>query len=362
MTGKNLPLFYIFIIMTVIASCKSGPVGPPGRSEIEELRDPFIVPKIVWSSPLSGSVGPYPFTAQNGFREHRFILQFNKLMDMKSVAEAITFGPNAGAGISLFYVESIDQTKIKGTLKGVYLIGQEYFIVVDSTGKDLNGNHLVEPDTVHFLPEPYFRITVPNRLSERKNVEPAICCIDLVFNNKADTSSLNRSVHIDPPLDSGGLWFNELDEFGDGFLARTYTAPGLIPDTTYRIVVTTGVQDTSGHNLKENYAFEFITEPFKLVVWSPQINGAKNVKRVNFKLGFKFNSRFYSHSILKGWKTSPAITGVFDWGITWFTFTASDTLRAQTTYSIALGPEMTEVHGRPLANPITLTFTTGDSL
>src|SRR5258707_2474438 len=73
------------LLLGWLSACKgpSGPVGADGAG-FESLTDPQIRPKVIFTEPSDGTVGPYDSYNQVQIR-------FNKIMDLSSLRRAIRF-------------------------------------------------------------------------------------------------------------------------------------------------------------------------------------------------------------------------------------------------------------------------------
>ena len=198
----------LFPVLFLLSSCIKGPQGPAGPSEADELTDPSVKPKVIWTFPENGQTGPI-----SNFNES-ISIRFNKIMDISTVNKSLQLSPQSGyARIDTteensFPTGDLIFIDIQSDSSYRWNIGQTYTLTVATTLKDINGNSLQSPYVLSFTPEPYFRVTYtyPNNAATNvsRNNE-----IELWFNNTINYSTFLSSISISPPVSGSWNYYGE---------------------------------------------------------------------------------------------------------------------------------------------------------
>lgn len=256
--GTNMKIRLLCILSTVffLSSCKGpqGPTGPTGASGADALTDPTVKPKVLWTFPANGQIGPI---AELHNLNNTVSVRFNKILDVSTVNRSIQISPSAGyihldtTGISvpsgdvIFILPHADSSDV------FWAIGQSYTFTILPTLKDINGNSLSAPYSFSFTPEPYFRVTssIPQN---GDTAVPTIAAIEIVFNNNINFSTFQSSISILPTI--SGYWSAYLPS-----RMWFYRGQNLNPNTVYVVTLGTGVKDMQGRALSSPYTFSFTT-------------------------------------------------------------------------------------------------------
>jgi Bacterial Ig-like domain len=235
--------------------CKgnTGPTGPTGASGADALTDPTVKPKVFWTFPANGQIGPI---AGLEIGNPGASIRFNKILDISTVNRSIQISPSVGYN----HLETTDISVPSGDVilvplrsdsSIVWAIGQTCTFTVLTTLKDINGNSLSAPYSFSFTPEPYFRVTssIPQN---GDTAVPTIAGIDIVFNNNINFSMFQSSISILPTI--SGYWSAYLPS-----RMSFYRGQNLNPNTVYVVTLGTGVKDVQGRTLSSPYTFSFTT-------------------------------------------------------------------------------------------------------
>jgi Bacterial Ig-like domain len=242
-------------IIVVSGGCKgnTGLTGPTGASGADALTDPTVKPKILWTFPSNGQIGPIAelYNVNNAVS-----IRFNKILDVSTVISSIQISPSAGYNhldTTEISVPSGDVITIhlRADSSVVWAIGQTYTFTVLTTLKDINGNSLSAPYSFSFTPEPYFRVTssIPQN---GDTAVPTNAAIEIVFNNNVNFSTFQSSISILPTI--SGYW----SAFPPNWISF-YRSQQLNPNTVYVVTLGTGVKDVQGRTLSSPYTFVFTT-------------------------------------------------------------------------------------------------------
>ena len=243
----------LLVTIAFIYSCE-GPQGPTGPSGADALTDPNVKPKVIWTSPFDGQVGP--ITNFWG----SITIRFNKIMDISTLNRSLELLPSQ---TGYAWIDTNNTGLHNGDVAYIGLnsdsttyweIGQTYTFTVLSTLKDINGNSLLSPYSFTFTPEPYFRVTYtyPQNGSTKVSRQPYI---GMDFNNRINFQSFQSSVSISPSIPGNWVYF---DSYNEVYLN---SASELSPNTEYIVTLSTGMQDAQGRALPSTFTFSFTTGP-----------------------------------------------------------------------------------------------------
>lgn len=243
----------LLVTIALIYSCE-GPQGPTGPSGADALTDPNVKPKVIWTSPFDGQVGP--ITNFWG----SITIRFNKIMDISTLNRSLELLPSQtgyawidtnGPGLHNGDVAYIGLNSDSSTY---WEIGQTYTFTVLATLKDINGNPLTSPYSFSFTPEPYFRVasTYPQNGSTKVSRYQYIY---IGFNNRINFQSFQSSVSISPSIPGNWEYYDSYNE------VHLNPASELSPNTEYIVTLSTGMLDAQGRALPSIYTFSFTTGP-----------------------------------------------------------------------------------------------------
>jgi hypothetical protein len=244
---------YLLYIATVslIGGCRGpeGPQGPVGPSAIDELTNPNVKPKVIWTFPSNGQVGPISNLGDD------ILVRFNKLLDASTVNQSIQITP-----LHPWFarIDTNDTRVITGDMIDIDIdadslywnIGQMYTITILTTLKDIHGNTLQSPYSFSFTPEPYFRVTYVYPRNGSTGVS-RYTDIDIEFNSFLNTT-IGSVVSISPPVSGSWSSYSRIYHY---FSPSTE----LSANTTYVVTVTTAAIDWQGRSLQSAYTFSFKT-------------------------------------------------------------------------------------------------------
>lgn len=246
-------------LTAVLSSCIKGPEGPAGPSGVDALTDPQVKPKVIWTFPADGQVGPI-----ENFGDGMSI-RFNKIVDYSTVNKAITISPVSGYAridTSNYLLTTpypfaptgdLVVARVAADSSVLWEIGQTYTVTIGTALKDVNGNNLESPYSFSFTPEPSFRVRQTYPPDGESDV-PRYSSIEIDFNNTLDLQSIDSSITITPLL-SGS--------FG-GTSYYVYFSPdsAFSKETLFTITVITRIRDIKGRALSKPYQFSFTTSQY----------------------------------------------------------------------------------------------------
>ena len=361
----------LFVIITVVLaifsfSCKEK-ITDSGDSVLtmrDELTDPNIDPKVVWTFPADKSTGPY--TAYNNTSTQYFKVQFNKLMNLNtfttssvrikgfstSVDLYITQNSSQALNLLQFYVEN---SRTGNTMN--FEIGKTYTVEIDSTVEDIHGKRLGGKYSFSFTPEPSFRIrtaypsngdTLLVSQSSSSSASPAV-----YFNSPITSSSLS-AIHLAPAV--SGKWL--IDTYSKSYAYFSPTS-SLAFSTTYTITVDQGMKDAYNNVLPQQYTTSFSTTAFKVNTTSPQ-DGTVNLSLYSGYAIYIYLSGPVDYTTLdQAFSITPAIQGdLSNSGSNQIVFYINTQLAPGTTYTCRLDTTLKAKNGTALSAPYSFSFST----
>jgi hypothetical protein len=239
--------------LLLLCACKGpeGPLGPMGASGADALTDPNVKPKVIWTLPSDGQIGPITYFY------NRLSIRFNKLLDVSTINRSIQMSP-PGTGYAI--IDTNNTSALVGDVISVALftdssymwaIGQKYTCTILPTLKDINGNALSASYSFSFTPEPYFRVTTTYPM----NGQTAFMLsqgIQMNFNNAIDFSTFQSSVSLSPAV--SGSWVHGGDNYVYLLLSTPYN-----PSTKYLMTLGIGMRDEQGRALPSPFTLSFTT-------------------------------------------------------------------------------------------------------
>lgn len=350
-------------------------------SSKDELTDPAVQPKVIFSSPSHQSVGPYPLYAPGDqYSRPNIILRFNKLMrkesvqpgtirvsgfdrpvvvrlmsnyyyyrDVKnSVADHATSDDFYNDLFSLSISDSSDY--YYGGARSTYRIGQLYTLTIDSTLEDINGNRFSGAFNLTFEPEPAFRVTSMIPLNGSKDVD-RFTTMTLAFNNKVN-AAIFSSLQVTPS--TPGVW--RIAQYDSHYVSYYPTSP-LGYNTLYTMTAASGAQDVDGNVSTRSFASTVRTIAFQTTSQWPR-DRATNIP-TSTNISIEFSGGIDTATARAAFSISPPVAGIFysayDRQLQFF---PQQELASGTTYTVSLSTTLKSVEGVSLAAPLTFRFTT----
>ncbi len=349
--------------LLALQACE-GPQGPPGAG-FGSLDDPGLMPAVVYTYPEMNSSGPYPdfYFSYCEFEYCSFYsmiqIRFNKFMDVTSVRRAVSLTSTFGdirtdtndvvaLGGDVVMVTPNDTNGSRYNVR--YRVGEVYTLRIDSTARDVNGNHLTTPFTSTFVPEPYFRVTGISPDDGASGVNTALTA-RLSFNGEID-SSIFPFIRVEPPVafQPQFSWRpNELYLSFNSFLSN---------GTTYTVSVDSGAPDAAGHPLGSGFSASFTTAGFGISNYYPP-DGGSGVSLTS-RLEIAFSSRIDTASFRRAFSILPPIDGrlrLNTYGA-YATFEPGGGWDELTTYTATVDTNLSSESGTKLDASFTWGFTT----
>lgn len=305
-------VFLIVLISSIFLflanGCDDSPITNNYYNNADSLNNPNILPKVIFTNPANGSVGPFydldPTQYYNSYRP--LLIQFNKNIDRYN------FGNNSitlKTENKLIYIyQPSDQIRISNILlfdaPAPYLAGKTYTLTIDTTFKDIHQNKLNAPYVMSFIPEPKFRLLF--LYPSEKHIDPNnTTALWIKFNSPVDTSIFN-SISITPH--TNGSW-----QIGDNYSTDSLTLQFFFDDTlkfntTYTVSITGNAKDKNGLVIDKAYQFSLKTDPFSVYAAGSNWELGPGGFYVYSDLYFRFNAEANPSTINNSITMSPNIS------------------------------------------------------
>jgi len=325
---------------------------------LDQLVDPAIMPKVIYTYPPMNSQGPYdefPLTYQH------IEIRFNKIMERSSIRRAVRLSaPNSLIRIDSLYFYTnygdeylaypVGPTPYPQDL--LWEIGASYRLEVDTSALDVNGNRLLPAFSTTFTPEPFFRVMSAYPRNGAVGVQTDELP-QVVFNSKVDESILSL-LQISPALPNAYFRY-----FYDS-TRIDYAHPGapFANSTTYTVTIPAAAHDKAGNYLQSPLSVSFTTAPFAVFSTYPP-NGATQVG-IGDPVLVNMTGLVDSATVRQAFSISPAVPGVLNAysASPQFGFTPRVGFASLTTYTVTISSMLKSLGGDPLSSPYQYSFTT----
>lgn len=335
----------IFCLSILACRGPDGPQGPMGPG-IEQLTDPSILPRVLYTIPAPYSQGPYGHPT-------RLIIGFNKVMDPDWLRRSMRISSSYGRTIS----DGSQVQMTTGNVASTYIYARDQHwriqeactVRINSTARDINGNALTPPFSMTFIPEPFFRVKYSSPTSGDTLV-PTYERLYLEFNTPVD-STIYPSIRIQPHV--AGRWWPDFYYPGIYFAPSTQFAA----NTTYTLRIETSARNIYGDQLPTLYTLSFSTGAF-------QVNGSypKPGQRTNdlwSSIRLSFTELLDTSSVPGAFSTIPILQGRFEYSIpphNSFWFTPDELLERNKRYRVTVSTAIRSESGQNLLAPYVFEF------
>jgi len=366
------------IIITFLG-CKNPPDSPVTNNyyySTDSLTDPTIKPKVIFTNPANGAVGP--FVGDELYTSHiypQIFIQFNKFMDVVNFnSNSIRLTTKEGAlPLSLLNFGYSPNGLFNILVYGFsykYFANKVYTVTVDTTLLDANGYKLSSPYVFSYTPEPQFRVYSgsPSSYTDTGVVDPeSFSPITIDLNSKIDSTFFSK-IQISPPIN--GQWvINPYSPYSsspsDSTAAYFISRDTLQFDTKYTVSVSAGGTDVNGLLMKAPYQFSFTSQPFAIInsSWSSS-TGPGGFTVIDY-FDFVFNGFIDTSSV----RSSISITPSISFNLSFYTVDGGflnfliypdvQQMQRNTTYTATINNTVRSIKGAHLKSPYSLSLTTG---
>ncbi len=372
MTLRGLLFFFMIGIVFFAAGCSDSPteVNNYYYLSADSLSNPNIKPKVIFTSPANGAVGPFEnLDPTNSLEQPKITIQFNKLVNIYDVSSDDIFLQYGEHRVPLLLINRNGDNNsnfltniLIFKLREFYKVKKTYKLVVNKSLKDVHRYNL-EPYEISFLPEPEFRII--HVFPTTEDVEPAgidqngYYKIRIKFNSKIN-SAISKYLTIEPNIN--GVWLLKDDSITVDFYPK-----GIIKhNTQYTISISGEAQDSYGNKIKSPYSFSFKTAPFKVECRGYISYTGSDGFLIFNNFSFRFNEPVDTTSVRQSLTVSPAI----DFYVRYLSSTddhiqhlkinlESSQMKPNTVYSIKFDTSLRSIYGDHLLKPYVFSFRTG---
>jgi len=365
-------LFVTLILL--LFGCKDGPVTNNYYSSTDSLSDPGIKPKVIFTNPANGAVGPFNSDDVYGsLSTPQIVIQFNKLMDDYNIG-----GGSGSIRLTTdkssypLYLLSLNNTPglsnvLIFSLGYKYLANTKYTVTVDTTLFDMHGYRLSAPYIFSYLPEPQFRVysCAPSSYNYPDGIYPgSFSPIILNLNSKIDSTFFSK-IQISPSI--AGHWaLNGAYYYSSDSTTAYFTSTDTLQfDTKYSVTVQAGAKDVNGLAIKAPFLSSFMTQPFEVSSSGWSSTTGPGGFMVMSDIYFSFNAAVDTSSVRSSISISPGLSFnlSFVYGNGGSTeidvMPNTQQMQRNTTYKITINNTVRSSKGTFLKNPYSISVTTG---
>ena len=341
-------LILIFLIGSLSGCKKKTPtptVAPTQPTATPTQPPQTMPPALVETDPLPG--------AQIGLK-NPITFYFNQPMDRSSVQGALTGEPVLSGSFTW-----ADDSSLTFTPDSSFLPDTSLTINIAATAQSAKGMALLRPINLSFTTRGYLNLAQSLPVNGSNDVDPTSAVV-AAFNQPvvplgADPASLPAGFTLTPSAQGRGEWVNTSTYI-------FYPQPALSGGASYQVSLNPDLTSTAGSPLESVPDWSFQTVLPRLVSALPADN-VYNV-RLDTKVELIFSYSMDAASVEANFSLQAAdgssVAGQSAWNedFTTFTFTPTDLLQRNTTYSVVLGAAASALGGTPLGSQIRLTWYT----
>ncbi len=231
------------------------------------------------------------------------------------------------------------------------LANTTYTITLSDSLMSRAGTHLAQPFSMSFTTAP-FRVSSTSPSDGLTDVSLA-ASISVVLTDYYDTSTVRSSVMISPSVP---LLYS-LKDNSTSFTLRPLN--GFQSNTSYIVMLTTGLHSKRGDSLAIGASFSFTTTSFAVSFTNPQ-DGQMNVNLSTTPTVY-FNEAIDTGSVRSAFSISPQVGGdlLLSPGSS-FSFRPFNLLDPNTIYTVTIGNSLASANGSRLAQSYSFSFSTGN--
>jgi len=339
---------------TATASATPTPLPPKPVVPYTPVPEGEIAPAVIWRSPQRGET----LAPETGIE-----LVFDQPMARETVGRALTVQTAAESPVAVpgELTWRDDRTAVfkpgKALARNV-----AYDVILTQDATSTTGTPLREPLVFRFTTAGALEVTQVVPAPGTMDAE-ADMLITVMFNRPVvpltslkQMENLPNPLTIEPAVAGKGEWLNTSIYV---FRPEKPLAGGL----TYRVTVTSGLQDLSGALLLEDYSWSFTTQPPE-VVWTEPGDGQalvdiRNPIRIEFNQPIEATSAQRAFSLKGGSLLRTDVAGVFSVVGNTLIFTPTRDLDFDTAYTVSIEAGVTGASGgEGMRQPYTWQFTT----
>lgn len=365
-------LLYILLLTPILIAfgCKEAPNGPVTNNyyySSDSLSDPNIKPKVIFTNPANGAVGPFITDDSNTYpNSAQIIIQFNKLMNVYYNDNSIRLTVN-NTSHNLTFVPPYLNNILSFSTSTKYLAKKVYTVTVDTTLFDVDGYRLSSPYIFSYTPEPQFRVYngSPTSYDFPDGINPgSVGPINLDLNSTIDTTFFSK-IQISPA--AAGYWILDAADgySGDSTFAHFILSDTLLFDTKYTVSVAAGAKDANGLSTTAPFQFSFATQPFEVLSSYYNLSSVPGGFAVVNIISFTFNGFIDTSSVRSAISISPSLSFNLSFPADNGGFQEVDVLpnvnqmQRKTTYTVTINSSVRCIRGAYLKNPYSYSVVTG---
>ncbi len=297
------------------------PVPPPTPPPYTPPPPDTVSPVVIQRAPERGEELP---------PDGSVVLVFDRAMDHDSVEDAFQVSPKVEG-----HLKWVDERTVRFEPARDLTRDAEYHVTVGQEAQASDGNALDGAYRFRFRTVGYLEAAQVIPAPDTEDVEAA-SAITVIFNRPVVPlmavsdpayTDLPQPVTFDPPIEGSGEWLNT------SIYVFTPDA-ALSGGTSYTARIASGLADTTGGVLAEDYVWSFSTQPPQVVWVSPyedaELVGVDTAIQVTFNMPVDCASATESFRLRSGMR---AVAGAYECEEDTLTFTPDERLAFDTTYT-----------------------------
>jgi hypothetical protein len=315
---------------------------PLSRDVLDALRFRVVPPpRLLDATPRDGST--------DVFVNSPVVLAFNKEMDRPSVEAAFSIEPPVAGTFTW------EGTVARFTVDGFFAEATTYTYGLDTTARDVDGIHLLEPLEVAFTTGEGVDVYPPTVVSILSSRAPRDAVVRITFSEPMDRASVMTTFSIDPAVPGNLSW--EADTL-------VFTPEGLLDyDTLFTVRVDGTATDLAGNPLGNDVHYTFLTIADTVpprVEGTDPVNGSRDVPLVA-DVSLLLSEDVDRDTLPGALSWEPPVLADVSWNGSTATLSPRHPLEEGTVYNLTVGTSLSDVRGNPMEEPFLLRFTTAGS-
>lgn len=365
----------ISTLIIFLTGCKGTPTETVTNNYYtgDSLSNPSVLPKIIFTDPANGAVGPFNSYLYGYSPTSPLItIQFNKLYNVQNLRSNSIRLTMDGISSNLYpsdyqtgvgYLNPYLRNILIMEVRSKYLAGKTYTITVDTTLIDIHGYKLSQPYIFSFVPEPRFRMYYGYPNSDAVYPSESIS-LSITLNSSVD-STFFKKIQISPSI-KGNWQFGSSGYNGiDSTVIYYPTKDTLLFDTKYSISIAGDAKDANGLLISGPSQFSFTTEPLQISSYGYSTGTGPGGFSFPNNFSFRFNGLLDTSTVRSSITITPSVPITISFNSYGGGFNSinmvlqSNKMSPNTLYQITLSTGIRSKNGSYMKKPFTYSFTSG---
>ncbi len=301
--------------------------------------------RVVYTSPGHNQTGISPYT--------KVLINFNTDMDMESVISAFKMVDSNLKEVMGNFVWS-SWCNMEFQPNSLLAVNETYTVTIDTTASSTEGKRLSQAYQFSFTTRPLLVMSTKPRHKDTW-VSP-YSDVEITFSIDMDIESVNSAFKM---VDSGFKEVTGNFVWSNRWRVEFQPNSPMAVDETYTVTIDTTASAFEGTKLPKPYQFSFTTEPLRIVSARPR-HGETWVSPYT-RVGITFNTDVDTTSVVSAFKMADSqlkqVKGKFLWPyLRYMDFRPDSVLAFGETYTVTIGTDVKDMHGKTLNQPYTFWF------